>query len=642
MNARIRRVAPRLVPIALCALLFAGGAAAERSYSPYAGVEYPTNLYWGDTHVHSSWSPDAGGSGNEKLTPLDAFRFAKGEPVTAHNGQVVRLRRPLDFLLVSDHSEYLGLYPMLEEEYPPLLATETGKRWLGLLREGRRARVGGEFAMSLAGGRDIIGDRSFVPIVWQRVIDNAEQANDPGRFTAFIGYEWTSMPGQANLHRNVLFRDGAEATRQVTPFSAIEGADPEALWAYLADYEEKTGGRAMAIPHNSNLSAGRMFEQTDFDGNPLTRAYAESRTRWERVVEATQIKGDSETVPFLSPDDEFADFGTWDDAGGMGFGPHEDSMYRGEYVRAALGDGLALGRQLGANPFRFGLIGSTDAHTSLATADDADFWGKFSSNEPYAGRANDPWAKLELPETPGLELQRSGPPPDHLFTWSLVASGYAAVWAHENTRASIFDALDRRETFATTGPRMVVRFFGGWSFDEKDAARPNVAAVGYAGGVPMGGELPRAPQQAKEGSSPRFLVSALRDPEGANLDRVQIVKLWVDAESGSPRERIFDVAVSDGREIDADGRCRESVGNSVDVEAATYGNTIGDAALTTVWRDPDFDPRMPALYYVRVLEIPTPRWTTYDAARFGTERPPKAPATLRQRAYTSPIWYTPE
>ena len=633
-----------LVAAAIACLGSAGFTRAQENYSPYVDIEYPQNLYWGDTHVHSSWSPDAGGAGNERLPPADAFRFARGEEVTAHNGQKVRLRRPLDFLLVSDHSEYLGLYPMLEEKFPSLISTERGAHWLKLYEAGRRSLIGAEFALSLAAGVDILGDRSFVGTVWQRVIDNAEQANDPGRFTAFIGYEWTSMPGGANLHRNVIFRDDAARTRQVLPFSAIEGADPEALWQFLASYEEKTGGRVMAIPHNSNLSAGRMFEQTRFNGEPLTRAYAESRMRWERIVEATQIKGDSEAAPFLSPDDEYADFGTWDFMRGMNpVGQHENWMYQGEYVRPALGNGLALGRALGVNPFQFGLIGSTDSHTSLATAEDANFWGKFSINEPYAGRAADPWARFETPEGPEFAaFARTTDLPEGLYTWNLVASGYAAVWAHENTRASLFDAMDRRETYSTTGPRMSIRFFGGWGFEEGDALKPDVAAVGYAGGVPMGGEFAPMPEKTKTVHAPRFLISALRDPEGANLDRVQIVKLWLDPKDGTSRERIFDVAVSDGRRIGRDGRSRKSVGNTVDIEAASYTNAIGDAELATVWRDPAFEPTQPAVYYLRVLEIPTPRWTTYDVAQFGGELPDGVPATLQQRAYTSPIWYTPE
>jgi len=614
-------------------------ASASENYSPYADVDHPTNVYWGDTHVHSSWSPDAGGSGNEKLTPIDAFRFAKGEPIVAHNGQTVRLRRPLDFLLVSDHSEYLGLYPMLEEGYPALLATETGQRWRQLIDEGRRGRVGGEFAASLSSGRDLVGDRSFVPHVWKQVVANADRMNEPGIFTAFIGYEWTSMPGTANLHRNVLFRDGADLTRDLVPFSAVESQDPEALWAFLGDYEARTGGRVLAIPHNSNMSAGRMFETTRFDGSPQTPDYAERRMRFERVVEATQIKGDSEATTATSPDDEFADFENWDAYAGMGvIGPHEDWMYGGEYVRPALGRGLELRQALGVNPFAFGLIGSTDAHTSLATADDVDFWGKFSSNEPYAGRDQDPFAQLEMPEDATFDFSIAARElPDQLYTASLVSSGYAAVWAHENTRASLFDAMARRETYATTGPRMVVRFFGGWGYEAEDATRPDLARVGYEGGVPMGRELGAGP----EGLSPRFLISALRDPEGANLDRAQIVKQWLDPESGAVLERIYDVAVSDGRTIDGDGRARKVVGSSVDVKRARYTNTIGEDALITWWADPDFDAATPAVYYVRVLEIPTPRWTTYDAAKFGTKRPETVPASVQQRAYTSPIWYTP-
>jgi hypothetical protein len=379
----------------------------------------------------------------------------------------------------------------------------------------------------------------------------------------------------------------------VVPFRSIDSSDPEDLWAYLADYEQRTGGRAFAIPHNSNLSAGRMFELTTYDGKPLTKAYAQERTRWEPVVEATQIKGDSETAPYLSPDDEFADFGTWDANAGMGTGDHRDEMYAGEYVRSALGNGVVVAEQLGANPFEFGLIGSTDAHTGerLGTSG--------------MGRTSD-----------------------------LVASGFAAVWARENTRAALFEAMKRRETYSTTGPRMVVRFFGGWDFAPDAAFAPDLAAVGYAGGTPMGGHLSARPGNA----TPSFLVSALRDPEGANLDRIQIVKQWM-GEAGERRERIFDVAVSGGRTIGADGRCREPVGDTVDVKTATYRNTIGDSQLTAVWRDPDFDAKRKAVYYVRVLEIPTPRWTTYDAARFGFDPPDGVPATTQERAYTSPIWY---
>ncbi|MEZ4354840.1 MAG: DUF3604 domain-containing protein [Myxococcota bacterium] len=638
---RASRLSALLISFGLCAAAPVG-AEGSAGYSPYADRAFPDRVFWGDTHLHSSWSPDAGAGGNLSITPDLAYRFAKGETITAHNGERLALRRPLDFLLVADHSEYLGLYPMLDEGHPDLLASGTGARWAELVRAGKRGVVGGEFAASLPQGKDLIGSPSFQRDVWQRVIENAERHDDPGRFTAFIGYEWTSMPRGANLHRIVLFADGAAKTSQVVPFRSVDSDDPEALWRYLADYEAKTGGRALAIPHNSNLSAGRMFETTRMDGSAFTPAYAEARRRWEPVVEVTQIKGDSETAPHLSPDDEFADYGTWDAAEGMAPGVHEDWMYEGEYVRPALARGLALGRTLGANPFAFGLIGSTDSHTGLATADDDDFWGKFSSNEPHAGRANELFAaNFVLPENAATgsfsdRTRLEGARLDQLMSYSLVASGFAAVWARENTRAELFDAMRRRETFATTGPRMTVRFFGGWDYAREDAVAPDLAARGYAKGGPMGSVLP-----TRTGAgAPRFLVAALRDPEGANLDRVQIVKQWT-SDGGARHERIFDVAVSGGRRIGRDGRCRKDVGDTVDVERATYTNTIGAAQLTAYWEDPDFDATKPAVYYVRVLEIPTPRWTTYDAARFGTPLPERVPATTRERAYTSPIWYEP-
>jgi hypothetical protein len=643
------RIAARALARALLAsaVLCAAGSvfAGDAPYSPHVGETHATTVYWGDTHVHSSWSPDAGGSGNRKLGPDEAYRFARGETITGHAGEPVALRRPLDFLVLADHSEALGLFPLLQERDPTLLATENGRRWSALLEQGRWGEVGLDFALGLASGRNPFGTpearAKLSRSIWDRVVANADRYNQPGVFTAFIGYEWSSMPGGANLHRIVVFRDGAERAGKVVPFSSVDSEDPEDLWRYLADYEAQTGGNALAIPHNSNLSAGRMFELVDFRGRPLTRAYAEARRRWEPVVEATQIKGDSEAAPRLSPDDEFADFGTWD--GGRGMAPdgkHEDWMYEGEYVRPALGNGLALATSLGTNPFQLGMIGSTDSHTGLATADDDDFWGKFSSNEPPVRKLEGNWAGFEVdPDSELGKRMRSltgGDLPDQSATWSLVASGYAAVWARENTRGAIFDAIERRETYATTGPRLTLRFFGGWQFRDADANAPDLARAGYAKGVPMGGTLgPRSGRGA-----PGFLVAALRDPEGANLDRLQVVKLWIDA-GGKRRERIFDVAVSGDRQIGADGRCRTPVGSTVDLAAATWQNTLGAAQLASFWRDPEFDPALPALYYVRVLQIPTPHWTVYDAVRLGAELPERAPREIQERAYTSPIWYTP-
>jgi hypothetical protein len=614
-----------------------------RSYSPAIGQTYATHVYWGDTHVHSSWSPDANAGGNLRIGPDDAYRFARGEAITAHNGMLAKLSRPLDFLVVADHSEYMGLYPMLEAGDADLLATETGRRWAKLIESGKRTEVGSEFAMILASGQDLIESPAFQRSVWDGVIANAERYNEPGRFTAFIGYEWSSMPGGANLHRIVLFADGAEETSQIVPFRSIDSDEPEALWRFLDDYEKKTGGRVFAIPHNSNLSAGRMFERVDSKGEPFTKAYATERRRWEPLVEATQIKGDSETAPFLSPDDEFAGYGTWDTAAGMSPAPHQDWMFEGEYVRAALGTGVQLESELGVNPFQFGLIGSTDAHTGFATADDDNFWGKFSSNDPAPDRGAEPWAKNLLP-VEGSEVWRRYQAagfgdrklPAQMYTWRLLASGYAGVWARENSREALFDAMRRRETYATTGPRMIVRFFGGWAFEEDDAFAPDVAAVGYAKGVPMGGVLSKRPK----GAAPSFLVSALRDPEGANLDRIQIVKQWIDDE-GQRQERLFDVALSGDRKPGKDGRSREAVGDTIDLATASYENSIGANLLTTVWRDPDFDAKRAAVYYVRVLEIPTPHWTTYDAVRFETSLPDEYPKSVQGRAYTSPIWYPP-
>ena len=619
--------------LALALATSASGEGEPPQYSPYADQEHANRVFWGDTHVHTSWSPDAGAGGNLRLGPDTAYRFARGETITAHNGTRVALRRPLDFLVVADHSEYLGIYPMLEAGLPALLATETGARWAEYLRKGERARVGQEYAAGMPEGRDLVKSLPFQRTVWEQVGANADRYDQPGVFTAFIGYEWTSTPDDANLHRVVLFADDASTTSQVVPFRSFDSEDPEDLWRWLADYERTTGGRVLAIPHNSNVSAGRMFELHTYDGRPFDRAYAEQRTRWEPLVEVTQIKGDSETAPFLSPDDEFVDIGNRGERAGMSMDPndvHTDDMWAGEYVRAALGNGVGLAEELGANPFEFGLIGSTDSHTGLATADEGDFWGKFSANEPRPGRAARPLAEAFMPP----DAVEKFDPDDSGAAANVLASGLAAVWARENSRAALFDAMRRRETYATTGPRMQVRFFGGWDFSAVDAMAPDLARRGYAAGVPMGGELPARPR----GGVPRFLVAALRDPDGANLDRIQIVKQWSGSD-GQRRERVYDVVVSGERSIAADGRCREAVGNTVDLETARYTNSIGAPQLLGVWRDPDFDPERRAVYYLRVLEIPTPRWTTYDAVRFGTPLPKSVPATHQERAYTSPIWY---
>jgi hypothetical protein len=607
------------------------GAASGEPYSPYAGERHPTRVFWGDTHHHTANSGDAFTVGN-RLGPENSYRFARGEEIVSASGQPVRLSRPLDFLAVSDHAEGLGLGAEIFAGNPALMADPTIQRWNGMLHgdPSTREEAARQIIQAQASGTmpKLISDpRVAGPImrsVWQANNAAAERFNEPGRFTAFIAYEWTSVPGGNNLHRVVLFRDGAEKADRVLPMSSHQSEDPARLWDFLATYEEKTGGSVLAIPHNANLSNGRMFALVDFEGRPIDREHARRRAHWEPVVEVTQIKGDGEAHPFLSPEDEFADFGDagWEYGNLTLEGSKEPEMFAGEYAREALKRGLVFQATLGTNPFKFGMIGSTDAHTSLSAIEEESFFGKNPLYEPRADR------------TTHLSRERDG---KRRYGWHYNSAGFAGVWAHENTRESLFDALRRREVYATTGTRMTVRFFGGFEFAAEDASAPDPAAVGYAKGVPMGGDLP---VPAKPGS-PTFLVSALRDPIGANLDRIQIVKGFI-GEDGAANERIYDVAWGDAdrRRPDADGKL-PPVGSTVDVERATWRNTIGDPALGAVWRDPDFDPDRPAFYYARVLEIPTPRWSTYDAVRYGLDLPPEVPRAIQERAYTSPIWYTP-
>ena len=607
-----------------------------RPYSPYAGGAVPTRVFWGDTHLHTQNSFDAGAFG-VRLGPDDAFRFARGEEIDSSTAGRVRLARPLDFLVVADHSDNMGFFPDLFAGNPDILADPTGKRWYNMVREGGQSGVDAALEMIDAFSRGTFPDTIFYKptgknakrykSTWAKTIASAETYNEPGRFTAFIGYEWTSQvpPGQ-NLHRVVIYRDNADYALQTLPYTTFPpggSTNPEDLWTALEAYEEKTGGDVLAIAHNGNLSNGLMFPLINpVGGGPLTREYAERRALWEPLYEVTQIKGDGEAHPFLSPNDEFADFGTWD-KGNLNLSEIKtNDMLAHEYARSSLKLGLQLEEELGVNPFKFGLAGGTDSHTALATADDDNFYGKHSGSEPSPERMTHPFAKFGDMEILG---------------WETLASGYSAVWAADNTREALFDAMERKEVYATTGPRMLVRFFGGWDFESADAATRQPAAVGYRKGVPMGGDL----TDASSGKSPSFLVAALKDPIGANLDRVQIVKGWRTV-GGELEERVYDVAVSDGRTIGRDGRCKTPVGNTVDVENATWTNTIGDTELITVWKDPDFDPRESAFYYVRVLEIPTPRWTAYDAKYYGLDDlPDEIEMVHQERAYTSPIWYTP-
>jgi len=594
-----------------------------KEFSPYVDRGFPTNVYFGDTHLHTALSLDAGTFG-DRLGMDEAYRFCKGEEVTSSTGYRARLGRPLDFVVIADHSDGMGFFSMLAEGDPRMMKDEEGRRWHQAIKEGGQAAVDAalEIITSFAQGKVpwATNDPELMTPVWEQVVKTAERHNEPGKFTALIGYEWTSLVRGNNLHRVVVYRDDADRAIQVLPFTLGDSADPEDLWKALAAYEQKTGGRALAIPHNGNLSNGLMFDVKTLSGGAITKRYAQQRQRWEPLYETTQIKGDGEAHPLLSPDDEFADYETWD-LGNLDMSQAKtDDMIPGEYLRSGLKRGLELERKVGVNPYKYGQVGSTDSHTSLSAVEEDNFFGKHSGVEPSPERA----AHVTLGGEHGK-----------IYGWQMASSGYAGVWATENTRAALWDAMKRKETYATTGTRMIVRFFGGWGFTMKDANTRVPAKAGYAKGVPMGGDLIQAPA----GKAPTFLVAAAKDPYGGNLDRIQVVKGWLDAK-GKAQERVYDVVWSDGRKPSAEGKV-PPVGNTVDVKNATWTNTIGDPELITVWTDPDFDPARRAFYYARVIEIPTPRWTAYEALRFGIEMPKGAKMTTQERAYTSPIWYTP-
>jgi len=598
-----------------------------KSYSPYAGRQTALMPLWGDTHLHTDISMDAGAFGN-RLGLDEAYRFARGDEVVSTTGFPVRLSRPLDWLVIADHSDNMGFFPDMIGGAPHILNDPTGKDWYNRIQAGEGTGVALELIGLFSQGKfppELIYTPDSAPYksAWAKTVDAAERYNDPGRFTAFIGYEWTSLVKGNNMHRVVVYRDDGDKGGQMVPFTTIEptgSTNPRDLWKWLEEYEDKTGGDVLAIAHNGNLANGIMFPmRAQYDGRKLDDEYVQTRAKWEPLYEATQIKGDGETHPFLSPDDEFADYETWD-IGNLDVSEAKtEDMLAGEYAREALKRGLALEERLGTNPYKFGMIGSTDSHTSLATAQEDNFFGKHSGAEPSPERMSHPFMSNENGTIMG---------------WQQVSSGLAAVWASENTREAIFDAMARKETYATTGSRMMVRFFGGWEFTDTDLNSRQPVFAGYRKGVPMGGDLTAAPA----GKAPTFMAYAVRDPIGANLDRIQIVKGWKDGKE--LKEKVYDVAWSGDRRIGADGKL-PPVGNTVNVVTASWTNTIGAPELGVVWTDPDFDPEQRAFYYVRVLEIPTPRWSLYDAVRFDIELPDGAPTSTQERAYTSPIWYTP-
>ena len=605
-----------------------------RPYSPYADIAYPTDVYFGDTHVHTALSGDAGGAGTT-LMPDDAYRFARGEQVISNTGLPVKLERPYDFYMITDHSDAMGMITDLIAGAPNIMADPTGREMHEAFRQGGKVamqatqRLISQFAQgTLSPALNYQPGNPAYARVWGELIQAAEDFNNPHHFTTFIAYEWTSLVKGNNLHRNVIFRDGPERASQVVPYTTTppQGSpNPRDLWAWLQAYEDKTGGQITAIPHNGNLSNGMMFAlQDDFaDGAPYDKAYAETRQKWERLYEVTQLKGDGEAHPLLSNEDEFADYDNWDWGNLDLTQAKTPAMLPGEYARSGLLRGLELQAKLGINPFKFGMIGATDNHVGLSTVDDDNFFGKFPLYEPNPGRA--------LHEARGNEKLGLG-----YKGWRYSSSGLTALWSTDNTRGALFDAMQRREAYATTGPRIRVRFFGGWQYEQDDLQHRDLARIGYGKGVPMGSDL-AAP--APGAGAPRFLVYAQRDPMGANLDRVQVIKGWLDAR-GKPREKVYDVAWSDGRKPGANGKL-PAVGDTVDLAIPSWTNTIGAAELGSVWTDPEFDPTLRAFYYARVIEIPTPRWTAYDRVKFKLDLPAEVPLKTQERAYTSPIWYNP-
>jgi hypothetical protein len=643
MPGPIRHITALLVPALLVAHLATAqippppdGAQAlsadytGRSYSPYAKRDFPSGLYWGDTHLHTSFSMDAGAFGN-RLGLEEAYQFATGGEVVSSKGMPVKLSQPLDFLVIADHSDNMGFFPDMFAGKEHIMNDPKGKEWYDRIMAGDGVGVAmeliglfsqGKFPEGLAYAPDSEPYRN----AWDKTLAAAEKYNDPGQFTAFIGYEWTSLVKGNNMHRVVVYRDDATIGGQTVPYTTtppLGSPNPRDLWIWLEDYEKKTGGDVLAIAHNGNLANGIMFPlEAQYDGKVLDEEYISQRAKWEPLYEVTQIKGDGETHPFLSPNDEFADFENWD-IGNLDVSEAKtDDMLAGEYGREALKRGLAIDARLGTNPYQFGLIGSTDSHTSLATAEENNFFGKHSGAEPNPERMSHPFMTNENGSIAG---------------WQQVAGGLAAVWAKDNTREELFDAMERKETYATTGPRIAIRMFGGWNFTDKDLNSREPAFAGYTKGVPMGGQLAAKPEGKQ---APSFMIIALRDPIGANLDRIQMVKGWL-GKNGTTQEKVYDIAWSDDRKPGKDGKL-PPVGNTVDVKTASWTNTVGASELGAVWSDPDFKAGQKAFYYARVLEIPTPRWSTYEAFRFGIDIPEDAPRSIQERAYTSPIWYKPE
>jgi len=607
-------------------------AASQTSFA--AQYSEDSQVLFGDTHLHTSYSLDAFLNRNQSADPDTAYRWAKGLPVIhPYHRARVQIKTPLDFLVVADHAEIMGVIRAIHTDQAEL--ADMG--WLGSIKRWFAIKVltniiddddGMSFftkmlpeAATIPGAdpvqdpNNVMADVAFgdttamETTAWSDIVDAAERHNEPGKFTSIIGWEWSSIPTGANLHRIVISPDGADKAKQYLPYGSDQSQYPEDLWQWLSDTEAATGSRFISIPHNSNISKGYMFANTTLKGETITAEYAKIRVAREPIVEITQIKGDSETHPELSPNDPFADFETYPHYIQQTVEDYEPGA--ADYVRSGLKRGLAIEQKTGVNPYKFGVIGSTDSHTGLASAEETNFLGKT--------------ARDSIPENKENTERGS--------YWRMAAQGLAAVWAPENNREAIFAAFKRKEVYATTGPRLKVRFFAGWGFTQDDVNANQFAQIGYAKGVPMGGDLSRSEQ------APQLLIRAVKDPIDANLDRVQVIKGWLD-QQGQQHERVYNVAWAGERQLDDNGKL-DALPTTIDPNTLSYSNDQGAAELATLWTDPDFNSDQKAFYYLRVLQIETPRHSSYDAKALQQESAGQYPASIQERAYTSPVWYTP-
>jgi hypothetical protein len=574
------------------------------------------NAYFGNVHVHTSWSFDAFTNGS-KTTPMDAYAWAQGKEITNSGvGGKIQIRTPLDFYMVSDHAEFMGVFNQMANPDSALSKTEIAKG-VNSPDPNVRLQTFAAFLRDMSTGKidPALSDPALARSVWTEIVKAADANYQPGKFTSFAGFEWTSNPDKRNLHRVVVFRDTAHLPDLV--LSAMDSDNPETLWKWMDDLRSK-GSTLLAVPHNGNASDGRMFELVKFNGQPIDAAYNKTRATNEPVYEISQIKGTSETFPSLSPTDEFANFEQWDYTLSADF--ERPTQHRGAFARQALLDGMSQEAKGNGNPFKYGFIGDSDTHNAAASNEEYNYTGKFAFE-------NDAHDRME-----GLK----GQPPEQIQQIREFSSGgLAGVWAEENTRESIFDAVQRKETFGTSGPMIKVRFFGGWDFGAGDLQGAGFVKAGYTRGVPMGGDL-----KTVAGKAPTFMVMAAKDPKSGNLDRIQIIKGWLD-DKGAQHEKIYDVVWSGERKPDPSTGKLPAVGNTVDPAKATYTNSIGSGELSAVWTDPDFNAAVRSFYYVRVIEIPTPRWSTYDAVALQLPVPEGLPISIQERAWSSPIWYSP-